>query len=289
MERILLTIGDHMQYMKLLLSKVGNKVKLEEKHYYKSKSHNKEYFYCRTKRDGKLVRDFLGKADSILVKQAKAEQMRAALADALSFDVELFEDVMKKFKPFDVHSLERSIPPCLQNVSADFVVDESVQMLWDWAKQEYERNSTPFPKQENYAIDGTRVRSKGEELWYNDFTTLWVPMRYDPVMELINPKPGILGPGNRIWKSPDFLLKCIDGTYIIVEHLGMLQDNRYADDFKEKVQIFQANGFVPGVNFYIMSDDIYGGTNSRAIHEMVDEIKWKVYHGTGLKPPPMEW
>ena len=60
--------------------------------------------------------------------------MRAALADALSFDVELFEDVMKKFKPFDVHSLERSIPPCLQNVSADFVVDESVQMLWDWAE-----------------------------------------------------------------------------------------------------------------------------------------------------------
>ena len=38
-----------------------------------------------------------------------------------------------------------------------------------------------------------------------------------------------------------------------------------------------------------MSDDMYGGTDSRAIREMVEQIKWKVYHGTGLKLPAKEW
>ena len=242
-------MSDQLQKIKLMLASIEVSQKIKEKHYYRTKSNGKEYFYCRFRVKGALKRDYLGASGSDKVVQAKVEQMKLSLTDALTSDRELIEDFIKKYRRLDIRSLEESISPCLRDVPIDFVADENVKELWDWANADYKRNRTPFGKKEIYALDGVRVRSKGECIWYNDFRNLWVPMRYDPVMELVNPKPGVLGPGQTVWKSPDFLIKCIDGTYIIVEHLGFVMDDGYSEDFRQKMQIYEANGFQLGVNF----------------------------------------
>ena len=252
-----------------------------------STGQKKPYFYIIKKGTGKKL--YLGSEKSDKVKKEKVRQLKVALKETLDHDQKQIDELMSTYRPYDIHSLEKYISPCLRDVPVEFVLNDDVQKLWDWAGQEYARNTAPFPKREIYALDGTRVRSKGETVWYNDFKSTWVPMRYDPLMEFYNPKPGILGPLDTIYKSPDFLLRCIDGTYIIVEHLGFIMDNNYSEDFRQKMQIYEANGFVLGVNFYVMSDDVNGGTDSRAIHEKVEEIKWKVYHGTGLERPMREW
>lgn len=247
----------------------------------------KPYYYVINKEIGK--KSYLGSAKSKAVKNEKIKQIRASLLETLDYNWNILDYCLTHYRPCDLSALEKYISPCLKDIPVDFVVNGRMQPIWDWANADYERNAAPFPNKEIYAIDGTRVRSKGECIWYNDFTNMWVPKRYDPLMEFINPKPGILGPGKTIWKSPDFLIKCTDGTYIIVEHLGFIMDDRYSQDFREKTQIYEANGFTLGVNYYVMSDDAEGGTDSRAIHEKVEEIRWKVYHGTGLKPPMREW
>lgn len=252
-----------------------------------STGQKRPYFYIIQKGTGKKL--YLGSEKSDAVKKEKIRQLRAALKETLEYNRQQIQECMNRYRPYDVHSLEKYISPCLKDVPVNFVLNDNVQALWDWADQDYARNTAPFPKREIYALDGTRVRSKGEAEWYNDFKSMWVPMHYDQLMEFYNPKPGRLGPGDTIFKSPDFLIKCIDGTYIIVEHLGFLMDDNYSEDFRQKTQIYEANGFVLGVNFYVMSDDMNGGTDSRAIHEKVEEIKWKVYHGTGLEPPMREW
>ena len=243
----------------------------------KSSRGDRDYFYSQKSNKGKLKRIYLGTADSDLVKQARNDQLNAALSNVLSYDKEILEKCGQGLKPFDLHALEQYISPCLRGINTEFVLNEEVQKLWDWASEDYQKNTAPFPKRKIYAEDGTRVRSKGECLWFNEFIHQWVPKRYDPLIELDNPKPGILGPGEYVWVSPDFLLKCLDGTYIIVEHLGYLMDDKYANDFRDKLQIYLYNGFIPGVNLFILSDDVNGGTDSQAIKEMVERIKQRIF------------
>lgn len=281
-------MNDLLKQIDFILETV-KEVEHQKKNVYTTQHSNKEYYYFRLKGKTDQKPTYLGTADSNAVKQIKIEQMQSSLIDVLDFDRDLIVEFTKKFRDFDACSLEKYVAPCLRDIPVDFIVDERFRGLWNWANSNYEKNSSPFPKRKIYAVDGTRIRSKGECMWYNDFKAMWVPMRYDPVMEFVNPKPGALGPGTVIYKSPDFLIKCIDGTYIIVEHLGFLMDDKYAADFKEKLQIYEANGFVLGVNLFVLSDDMDGGTDSMAIHEMVEQIKWKVYHGTGLPVPEKEW
>ena len=237
------------------------------------------YFYAQKKSGDRRKRKYLGTADTDIVKQIRDEQLKAALHDVLVNNREVLQSSIKTLKPYDLHALEQNISPCLRGISTEFVLNEDIRKLWDWGKSAYQRNNMPFPKRKIYAEDGTRVRSKGECMWFNEFIYQWVPMRYDPLMELENPKPGILGPGEYIWISPDFLIKCLDGEYIIVEHLGYLMDDKYANDFRNKLQIYLYNGFVPGVNLYILSDGADGGTDSQAIRQMVEQIRQRVYRG----------
>ena len=246
---------------------------------YRKKVNGNYYYQKKRTTHGDTSSCYLGKANSDKVREAKNEQLRAALADALAFNRDLMLDFIDKYRPYDLHSLECYISPCLKNVKSDFIFDECIRELWDWADEDYPRNTMPFPKQEIYAEDGTRVRSKGECLWLNEFIHQWVPQRYDSLMEFRNPRPGFLGLGKFIIKSPDFHVRCLDRSEILVEHLGYLADDKYANDLKEKLEIYIYNDFIPGKNLFLLSDDKYGGTDSQVIHDIVQQIKWRVYRG----------
>ena len=77
---------------------------------------------------------------------------------------------------------------------------------------------------------------------------------------------------------PDFVIRCLDGTIIIIEHLGRLHDLRYAMNFAEKCNWYIQNGYVLGKNYFVTSDDVNGGTDSRAILKVVEKVE-RLFYG----------
>ena len=64
----------------------------------------------------------------------------------------------------------------------------------------------------------------------------------------------------------------------MIEHLGRLFDKGYALKFGEKCYWYLQEGFVPGKNFFITSDDINGGTDSRMIMEVALQVE-RLFYG----------
>ena len=76
---------------------------------------------------------------------------------------------------------------------------------------------------------------------------------------------------------PDFQFKCKDGSYIILEHLGNLGDDKYAHDNMMKIQKYLDCGFVIGVNLFFTSDNAEGHTDETAIIDTLETIKKRMF------------
>ena len=141
-----------------------------------------------------------------------------------------------------------------------------------WANAPYEKNPFPFPEAENYAKDGTRLRSKGECIWYNLLQERGIVFRNECKMVFWDKE------GNEKVFYPDFLIQCFDGTLIIIEHLGKLGDLGYAIKFGEKCHYYLLDGYVLGRNFFVTSDDKHYGTDSAIIAQTVAHIE-RLFYG----------
>ena len=240
---------------------------------FQTTSRNKHYYVKQIRRNGKVHRCYLGKADSEKVRLEKIQQMESALYDTLCLNKQILESAIQEYESYDLGSLENKVSACLAKVKCVFLIDRRLEKMFAWAKADYMRNSKPFPDQIILAKDGTRVRSKDECVWYNYLLDAGLPFRYDWVMEFEDP----WNPGEKIYKSPDFVIMTPDCKLILIEHAGLLTKDSYAADIKDKIQIYLFNGYVLGDNFFIMSDDCFGGVNTYAIQRLVAEIKSRFF------------
>ena len=149
--------------------------------------------------------------------------------------------------------------------------DQRYEEIRKWAEAPYSKNTHPFPKAEIYAKDGTRVRSKGECIWYNLMLERGILFRYDCAIEIVDRY------GNTKTLYPDFLILCFDGTFILIEHLGRVGDLAYAMDFGEQSYWYFQEDFILGKNYFVTSDDPDYGTDSQMIARLVDCIEEMFY------------
>ena len=223
-----------------------------------------DYFYESLYSGGKRIRRaYLGTAGSKAVREHCRRRFNAELLRRLRKDNDLLDKVLGQYRSLDPDAVIASLPSSYGKVPREAFVDERYDELKAWAAADYPVNTAPFPKTENYAKDGRRVRSKGECIIYNLLLEAGIPFRYDSVVRFSDS-------GGKIkMLSPDFLIQCYDGTFIIIEHLGLLADIGYAISFGEKCYWFSQSGFMHGKNLFITSDNKDGGTDSAAIEKTV--------------------
>lgn len=161
-------------------------------------------------------------------------------------------DAQPAFVPYDVYGLR-------------------YEKLRQWANAPYEKNTAPFSDAATYAKDGTRVRSKGECLHYNQLQELGLLFRYDCILEIVAQN----GMTKKV--SPDFLIRCLDGKLLIIEHLGRMDDKGYAIDFGEKCYWYLQAGYKLGENLFVTSDDLHGGTDSRMIMDVDRQVQRRFF------------
>ncbi len=108
-------------------------------------------------------------------------------------------------------------------------------------------------------------------MWYDDILFEKIPVRIEPVLRLCG-KSGQ-------WHSlcPDFQFRCHDGSFLLVEHFGMWDTEKYAERNKIKIQNYLDCGFVLGDNLIVTSDNADHNTNELMIIEALEKIRKRVF------------
>lgn len=219
---------------------------------------NQTYCYqVRNNSEGKTEKKYLGTCQSAPVRAWVDHRFRDEKLRRLERDAALLEKLETQYQAYDVSAIQAALPKTYRGLLSEDQFSERYRQLQAWASAEYERNSAPFPKAQIFAKDGTRMRSKGECMFYNIFDERSLPNRYDCVLRFIDRN------GREMLMSPDFLIQCFDGSYIIIEHLGWYSGLKYGVNF--------------GENFFVTSDDANGGTDSRMIMDVVRQVERKFY------------
>lgn len=233
---------------------------------------NKRYYYRndKTKKGG---RSYIGKRDSKKLKELIKSSYKYRLLDALSRNIRSLKKALDDLPPLDSDHIIGSMSPCIRGIPFQYPFDTSLGKLIKWANSDYERNPLPYPDRIILAKDGTRVRSKSECIIYNALLDAGIPFRYDPLIELYT----ITAEGQRVTvrKSPDFQIMLPDGSFILIEHAGLLISKKYVFDLAEKIQTYLLNGFVLGYSLFVTGDTIDGGIDSKQIEDIIGLIASK--------------
>lgn len=232
---------------------------------------NNDYYWDVTTTDGKKDPKFVGEVNSEKLYTVARSSYKKELLKIVRHNLKILRNAAKGYRSYSKAKIIATLSPCLQELDFDTNFDNVMKELWEWAAEDYERNPKPFKDPVIIAKDGTRVRSKSECIIYNLLLELGIPFRYDPVMKFkIKNQHGEV---ETYYESPDFLIKCPDGSYIIIEHAGMLTSAQYTNDLAHKLQIYQLNGYWIGRSLFVTSDDIYGGIDSEQINNLLSCLR----------------
>ncbi len=235
---------------------------------YLTKQKDNYYAYERWRGNGKPEKKiYIGALDSDPVRELFAIKYKEQKLSRLQYDQKLLERLERQYRRYDFNSIISDMPKAYRIAAKGDVYNQRYEEIRAWAGADYPKNTYPFPEAEIYAKDGTRLRSKGECIWYNLLQERGVLFRYDCEIELVDQQ------GNSKKLCPDFLIMCFDGTLIIVEHLGRMGDLAYAMRFGESSHYYFKRGFVLGKNYFVTSDDPKYGTDSQMIARFVDRIE----------------
>jgi len=229
------------------------------------------YYYVAKTHKGRIQRSYLGRETSEKFKSAFSSAYNAVMLEVLKDNLKILKRFKERFQQYSPEAIKSKMSPCVRMLDASSFLIDKIDKLIEWATADYPVNTKKYGKQKIYAKDGRRVRSKSECIIYNMLLDAGIPFRYDSLVKLMDPMGDICN------KAPDFLFKCLDGSYIILEHAGMLSDSDYCADFADRIRIYSANGYEMNVNLFVTSDYGDGGINSAAVENVIGMIKQRVF------------
>lgn len=135
-----------------------------------------------------------------------------------------------------------------------------------WVAKQYE----PYDRWEDvnteiYTLKGERVRSKAEKMVADELAAFHIPYKYETPIELLN--------GNRkvtLW--PDFrALNCRTRQEYLIEHLGMMDKISYYNSNLNKIDIYERNGYLIGVNLLIFHETYDAPLSIQVVRRYINE------------------
>ena len=236
------------------------------------KNYGKDQFLRAYSHDGVRIREVITKNEELQKALAQKEFARKAVR-VLEQNVRVLKNAIDGIKPFDPNEILRSMTKGYAKLPEEFFFDRNqlaidlklddeikarVDRHREWGARPY-RQSTY--KEENKRIRTSRglaVRSKSEALiieslyrWYD------IPHRYEQEQVV-----------NGVLINPDITLEDYAGDEFYIEHLGMMDNPRYARHNFEKLERYYGAGLIPGDNL-ILTFDRRGTINMGMIEAVI--------------------
>ncbi len=115
---------------------------------------------------------------------------------------------------------------------------------------------------EIYTEKGERVRSKSEKILADQFYKLHIPYRYESVLSLNNSQTF----------RPDFLLLNVrTREEYYWEHVGMMDNSGYVENFVRKISVYINNGIIPGKNLILTFETSKYPLNMKTVESLIRE------------------
>lgn len=129
-----------------------------------------KYYHVNSKQvDGKRKRQwkYLGGPGNTQVQSLKKAKVYREIRKRLVENQQLLTEMLSAYQKYDPESVTQSLPDSYRLLPAALQTDFSKQEIKEWALAEYKKNPMTFPDMDSIAVDGTKVRSKGDLIIYN--------------------------------------------------------------------------------------------------------------------------
>lgn len=145
------------------------------------------------------------------------------------------------------------------------VIDTVEQRVKNFLEETYlpgkfdEENKTEF-----YTKQGVRVRSKSELIIADELDRNQIPYLYEKPLELTDW-------GKSIVVRPDFTVMNVrNGKVFIYEHLGMMDDLEYVEKNMKKLELYEKNGYLLGVNLLVTHETSSSPLNVKILDSYIE-------------------
>ncbi len=236
------------------------------------KNYRQKYYYrLETVAPRKQKRLYLGKSDSKRLTDTVQSAYKHALISMVNKDIKLLTTLVRQYEEISTENIMDELSPCVRHFSVPKTFIPGLDELREWASAPYDKNPREFPEHVIIASDGTRVRSRAECIIYNALKENCIPFRYDPLLRFR--RRNIYGEYEEYYESPDFQIRCPDGSFILIEHAGLLSSSQYTESLAAKIQLYLLNGYILGYTLFVTSDTLDGGIDSHELEMLISYIK----------------
>lgn len=232
------------------------------------------YYYETWRSKGKIRQRYLGTISDERVGEFIIRKIIQKRIEVLQHDIQCLAKQKVDLWDYSSESILKLLGEKYQNAfwnaeNLDELADTEMRQPYaDNSRElspEYDHSSRPFPRM-IITCDGHRVRSKGECIIYDLLVMAHVKFEYEPTLYLYNEDY------NLVEVHPDFYIECKDGSHIIIEHLGLLNDSGYAGNQEWKLRMYHRNNYDLGHNLIMTSDNEESGIDSGFIADLIKGV-----------------
>lgn len=128
----------------------------------------------------------------------------------------------------------------------------------NWIAQPYTPKAFSPNDPEFYTASGLRVRSKSEIIIATILEKLHIPYRYEYPIQA----------GNIVLHPDFYCLNLRNRQEFIWEHFGMIDDPHYAENFANKMQVYNNNEYFAGKNLILTFESKNVPLNSKTVEKL---------------------
>ena len=187
---------------------------------------------------------------------------------AIEAEIKELKDFIKDYKTKNCNSVYQKLASTRRQVVTPLTLDDEVYTA-AWLDVKYKQKKIPDDVPKLITDNNEQVRSKSEVIIANALKVAGVPYRYEfPLLVDRNPE---LDAGTDFCElHPDFYcLNLRTRQEFAWEHFGMMDDPEYAAGAIEKLQLYMANGFLPGKNLIITMETSAKPFSSKILKDVI--------------------
>ena len=132
-----------------------------------------------------------------------------------------------------------TLPDGKEDIKTNYSIED-----WEWMKASYDRNTLYSEDLKYKTLTGTMVRTKSEWLIAIALEMMGIPYRYEQLHYI----------EGKVY-YPDFTIRKPDGTVLIWEHFGLMNNPDYAKKAKIKIENYEKAGFKQHTNLICTYED----------------------------------
>jgi len=203
---------------------------------------------------------YIKKKDQSIIHPILQRDYLSSILSEINAEKTALQKFISKYNSQKLIDIYESLP-CQKKLYISPLIESDDEYASKWAEYRYTKMDFK-DSQTLYTSNGLKVRSKSEVMIAEALTRHSIPFRYEFPLNL-------KGLGT---VHPDFY--CLNVRLrqeIPWEHFGMMNDTNYANKSTYKIEKYELNGFMPGINFIFTMETSEHPLDARLIERNIEK------------------